>query len=294
MITAGAIIRVLVAFILCVGAATASEPTPKLLPPHEFKVFDGTLYRGKPDMTRYGIEPIEVLYVSRFFHNVPAAYTQQQLPDRRIVRRVAREASALKRPVIIDIEHWSLTGSDSSMRSNMAKHITVLQWLRNEAPDLNLGYFAILPEPAYGWALKSPGSREYDLWSADNERRSDLAPLVDAVYPAVYTYFPDRDAWVRYAIANLTEARRYGKPVYAFLWPQYSEANKDIGLQFLPADYWRLQLETVRKYADGIAIWGGWGGVGPAVWDDNAPWWQVTRDFMHDLRGKNGVSQHNK
>jgi hypothetical protein len=162
--------------------------------------------------------------------------------------------------------------------------------LNSESPDLNLGYFAHLPMPAYGWALKASDSRLYKNWRAENERCSDLAPLVDAIYPQVYTYFPDREAWVRYAVANLHEAHRYGKPVYAFLWPQYTEANKELGLQFIAADYWRLQLETVRKYADGIVIWGGWGGDGPAAWDENAAWWQVTRGFMRDLDGKNRAS----
>jgi hypothetical protein len=127
MTTVRNIIRVLTVLFPCFGAAAPSEPTSQLQSLHEFKVFDGTLYRGKPDMTRYGIEPIEVLYVSRFFQDVRAATAHQGLPNERVVRNVAREARALKRPVVIDIEHWRLDGDEASMRANLSKYATVLQ-----------------------------------------------------------------------------------------------------------------------------------------------------------------------
>lgn len=250
-----------------------------------FKVFDGTLYHDKPDLRRFGIQPIDILYAARFWPDAHSAKAMQKLPDESRVRRVAREALITKEPVVIDIEHWPLGGGNLQLHENLAKYVTVLQWMRNEAPDLNIGYFAQLPMPAYGWALAGPGTHNYRQWQEENDRRSDLASLVDAIYPQLYTYFPDKSAWKRYAKENLREARRYGKPVYAFLWPQYSERNKELGQQYLPPDFWRLQLETVRKYADGIVIWGGWDGKHgvPAAWDKNAPWWLVTRDFMNAM-----------
>lgn len=251
----------------------------------QFKVFDGTAYRNKPKLDGYGIEPIEILYQYRFWPDNSSPMKLEQLPDEHTVRRVAREAMKKKYPVVVDIEHWRLDGDESQIRENLAKYTTVLQWLRNEAPDLRFGYFELLPMNAYGWALNDPNSSDYRRWQTVNEQRADLAPFVDAVYPPLYTYYPDQLKWVQYARANLREARRYGKPVYAFLWPQYSEQNKELSQQYLPADYWRLQLETAMKYADGIVIWGGWDGArnAPALWDDSAPWWQVTREFMHTL-----------
>lgn len=269
---------------MCLPAA-AETPLPAEVPPAAFKVFDGTLYRHKPDLSGYGIEPIDILYAARFWPDTRSPRAMARLPDRARVRSVARAASAAGRPVVVDIEHWPLGGDDAAMRENLAKYITVLQWMRDAAPALNLGYFGRLPMTAYGWALAAPGSRDDRRWRAENERRGALAPFVDAVYPPLYTYSPNQHAWVRYAEANLREAHRYGKPVYAFLWPRYSEHNKDLGLQPLPADFWRLQLETVRKYADGVVIWGGWdaGRGGPADWDGSAPWWQETRRFMEEL-----------
>ena len=65
-----------------------------------------------------------------------------------------------------------------------------------------------------------------------------------------------------------------------FLWPRYEE-NKptDVTGQYMPADFWRLQLETCRQYADGIVIWGGW----QEQWDENAPWWVETKKFLQGL-----------
>ena len=51
----------------------------------------------------------------------------------------------------------------------------------------------------------------------------------------------------------------------------------------LPPDYWMLQLETITKHADGVVIWGGWGDHGPEPWNEEAPWWQVTKRFMQRL-----------
>src|SRR5262249_4133499 len=107
-------------------------------------------------------------------------------------------------------------------------------------------------------------------------------------FPSLYTYYPDQAGWVAYAKANLSEARRLapGKPVYCFLWPQYHDSST-LAYQFLPVDYWKLQLQTCRQYADGIVILGCVGKDGKMngwlTWDDNAPWWQATIQFVASI-----------
>ncbi len=251
----------------------------------KFKVFDATLYRNKPRLDSYGIEPIEILYAARFWPDTRSSRLMERLPDEYRVRRLGRDLRAMRKPVVIDIEHWPLEGDEAQMRESQAKYITVLQWLRNEAPGLNIGFFGRLPGVVYHWSLENRDSRHYRTWQDENARLDDFAELVDTIYLPLYTYYPDRDAWVKYATAHLREARRYGKSVHVFLWPQYSERNEILGQQYLPADYWRLQLETVHQHADGLVIWGDWDGKrnAPAAWDETAPWWQVTREFMRTL-----------
>src|SRR5205085_1032044 len=101
-----------------------------------------------------------------------------------------------------------------------------------------------------------------------------LAETVDAVFPSLYTFYrrEDSDGWVTYAKANLEQARRYQKPIYAFLCPRYQNTFQDI-----EADFWRLQLQTCRELADGCVIWD-WTGLGkpgePALRD--RPFWKPT------------------
>jgi hypothetical protein len=77
----------------------------------------------------------------------------------------------------------------------------------------------------------------------------------------------------------LIEARRYGKPVYPFLWPTYHNSNKKLTGQLVPGDYWRMELELVHQYADGVVLWGGY----KEKWDENAAWWRETQAWLATL-----------
>ena len=43
------------------------------------------------------------------------------------------------RVVVLDIEHWPLTGSPDSVRYNLTKYMTVLEWFRAAAPGVLIG-----------------------------------------------------------------------------------------------------------------------------------------------------------
>ena len=106
-------------------------------------------------------------------------------------------------------------------------------------------------------------------WKDRNKFFASLANHVDVVFPSLYTFYNDQAGWEQYATANIAEARKYNKPVYAFIWPQYHGSNATIGGQHIAGDYWRKQLETVYQYADGVVIWAGWG------WQND---WDVVAD----------------
>lgn len=249
--------------------------------PKPFLVFDATLYANKPDLSLHGIRPITLAYAGNFgpdWHRYP-----NRLPDPGAVQAVARDAQQKGHRVVLDIEHWPLEDSPSVVRESLSKYLSVLSSFRSAAPGLSLGYYGAPPLHDYWRAIEDIASPERRSWMAANDQTRSLAGAVDALYPSLYTFYPDQAGWKAYAIAQIEEARRYGegKPVYVFLWPQYHESNSAIGGSYLPADYWRLELETARQYADGIVIWGGWGNDNrPTNWDENAAWWQVTRGFM--------------
>jgi hypothetical protein len=268
----------LAAWVIFPGSSGLAQSIPS---PKPFSVFDGTLYSNKPDLSVYGIRPITVVYAGNFG---PDWYKEaDRLPDFQAVQAVAREAHQKGYGVVLDIEHWPLNGSPDVVRDNLRKYMTVLDWFRAAAPGLSVGYYGAPPVREYWRAMEDTSSQERRSWTEENDQLRSLAGAVDVLFPSLYTFYPDQAGWKKYAIAQIEEARRYGngKPVYVFLWPQYHDSNLLRGNRFLPEDYWLLELETAKQYADGIVIWGGWGTDNrPARWDENAAWWKVTKKFL--------------
>jgi Hyaluronidase len=258
------------------------EPTGPAAVPHSFVVFDGTLYKDKPSLDAYRIRPITLLYESRLFvpNQLPAS-----MPPETIVRTLASELHGSPEPVVLDIERWLLKGDGPAVQSTVDKFVSVLSWVKDEAPGVPFGVYGTVPIPDYWRAIRDPASEEFRSWQRDNDRLERISDRVDALFPSIYTFYPDRQNWVTYAIAQIAEAKRKakGKPVYAFLCPQYHESNRLLGLHPLDPDYWELQLNTVYQHADGVVIWGGWGTNGPEPWNEEAPWWQRTKRFMNRI-----------
>ena len=248
-----------------------------------FVVYDSTLYTDKPDLSQYGIKPIDTVYAGQFGKDW---VKNAKLPDKDSVQRVARQIESTTSRVVIDIEHWPLKGDPSLVQESLSKYMTVLHWFKEAAPGLLVGYYGTPPLRDYWRAINPPTHKERQALTEDNDRLKPLAEAVDILFPSLYTFYTDQGGWVRYAYGQIAEARRCanGKPVYVFLWPQYHDSNRTLAGTFLPADYWRLELETAKQYADGIILWGGWGNNNrPAKWDEDASWWKVTKDFMKSL-----------
>lgn len=265
-----------------VGAAKQQPQSVHSLPVKNFKVFDGTLYKNKPDLSVYGISPIKIIYGQDFWKDKSQ---MNKLPDERTARRLAREAAAQGILVCLDIEHWPIRGDDAAVATGVKKYSQLIQWFHEERPNAKYGYYSLPPVGDYWRVMGGPASEPYKAWQTDNDRLKPLADKVDVLFPSLYTFYLDRGGWVKFAIGQIEEARRYGKPVYVFLWPQFHDSNRILGLRFIPPDYWKLELETVRAHADGVVIWGGWNFEKnePADWDDRAPWWLVTKEFMGRL-----------
>jgi hypothetical protein len=262
----------LVTWLLLLSSAGLAQSIASSKP---FLVFDGTSYSNKPDLSAYGIRPITMAYAGKFGSDWYKS--ADRLPDLQAVQAVAREAQLKGHMVVLDIEHWPLKGSPDSVRDSVTKYKTVLEWFQAASPGLSVGYYGAPPIRDYWRAVKETSSQERRSWMEENNQIRSLAGAVDALFPSLYTFYPEQAGWKKYAIAQIEEARRYGntKPVYVFLWPQYHESNRILGGTNLPADYWLLQLETAREYADGIVLWSG-----TSKWDENAAWWKVTKAFM--------------
>jgi len=251
--------------------------------PSTFQVFDATSYVNKPDLRAYGIKPINLIYGQFLYKD---GKIDKTLPSQKKIKQFAEEASRKNQLVILELEQWPLKGSDEVVADSVQNLIQVIKWFRDSQPELQIGLYSVLPVFDYWRALKGPDSQEYKEWQKENDRMRPILKYVDMVFPDLYTHYADRNGWVQYATENIREARRYGKPVYAFVWPQYhSGSNKILGHTYLSADYWMVQLETLRTHADGVVIWGGWDwdNMRFAQWNENACWWRATKEFLRKL-----------
>lgn len=239
-----------------------------------FPVFDALLYKGKPDLTPAGLSPIRMVYASEIWNNGESRDNPNQA-------KIIAAAKTFKpnAVVCVDIENWPITGKPADVKNSIGKYAAVASLVKQTSPSVTVGFYGVLPIRDYWRAIGAKGEKKYDEWRRENAKLKPLTASVDVVFPSLYTFNADQQGWVTYAVKNLQEARKYGKPVYAFLWPEYHDSNLLLKGQCIPADFWRLQLETCRKYADGIVIWGGW----QEQWDENAPWWVETKKFVQGL-----------
>jgi hypothetical protein len=260
------------------AASYALAPQGAVAPAHEFPIFDATLYKQKPDLTGYGVRPVSMVYEGTIW---PSGRNDALLPDRDLVRYAAAQATKSSGIAVLDIERWPLTGDPAVVEDSIRKYQTVLQWFKEAAPSVKVGYYGTAPVRNYWDAIEPIKSSKYIAWQKTNDRVASIARSADIVFPSVYTFYEDRDGWSKYAVEQIREARRIsgGKPIYIFLWQQYHTSNKKLSGTYLSPEYWRVELKTARKYADGVVIWGGY----TETWDESAPWWVETKKFLQRL-----------
>ncbi len=236
---------------------------------HPFTIFDGLLYKDKPDLRAHGLVPIDGS--GELWRPGVSTDNVDEIRIRSIFEPF-RNSSGF---YYIDIENWPLQSVPAdTRRQNIEKLTRVIDLARRTAPNLHIGLYGLLPGIAYWPLIRHDG--DYYKWLEVNSQLELLAKHVDAVFPSLYTFYADLEGWKNYARQTLTEARRYGKPVYAFLWPEFHDSNPELGGHQLPTAFWRAELELCTELADGIVLWGGW----KQQWNEMAPWWQETLVFI--------------
>jgi hypothetical protein len=236
-------------------------------------MFDALLYLKKPDLSQYGFKNILVIYDGSLWN---AGETQRDTINSARIISVAKTLPP-NSLVCIDIESWPLKGPSEVVTQSKKKYIAVAKLFRENCPTAKIGFYGIVPIRDFWRAIRGEGDESYKDWDLENSNLQEIADTVDVIFPSLYTFYPDQNGWKIYATANIKEARKYGKPVYPFLWPEYHNSNITYGGQLIPADFWRLELMTCSQLADGIVVWGGW----QKNWDDNAAWWIETNNFIN-------------
>ena len=264
--TLRAALVLLLAFALAAARAHESLAAEE---PRSFTIYDNLFYRGKPNTARDGLVAANSLYENKIW---PNEQTLGVLPNRNAFESLVRLHVANPGPLVIDIEKLPLKGLPEIARRNLQTLATLADWAHQAAPGKVIGF--------YGTNTLSR------VAPADLSYARELARHVDAFFPPTYTFDDDRAAWEKRAQESAAEARELGpgKPVYFYLWPQYHDGTPK-AFQYVDAAYWKFQLETARRYSNGIVLWS----PSRYDWNDATGWWGVTQQFARALRSDRGL-----
>jgi hypothetical protein len=241
-----------------------------------FKLYDSIGDKNKPDLKKYGFTFVRSIPANQLW---PPDNTDKSKPDLVWIKKFAELLPSNLSILNLDIEHWQLNNQPKTdTNRNIDYLISIADTIRKKRPDLNIGYYSLLPIIDYNNVVSS-NQGKLSQWRTENKYLSKLSNHVDTIYPSLYTFNTNRTDWKKYAVKNIKEAREYGKPVIAFLWPQYHGSNLLLRHDHIDKEYWRTQLETVYEYADGVIIWTPWGKE-QSEWDSNSGWWKATLEFI--------------
>lgn len=238
-----------------------------------FQVVDVLLFKGKPDLGALGM--LDGAGAGDFWRKGVSRDSLDE-GEFRTQMRAWRDYDGV---LFLDIESWpTCYAAPDVVDRSVVKFSRAMDIVREVAPNVKFGIYSQFPAFGY-WPIVGGDTTRLATWKACNRRLTELAKKVDYIFPALYTYYEDEQGWDKYALATMTAAKQYGKPVYPFLWNEYHDSNPYLIGQNIPGRVWRHQLELVKQYADGVVLWNGF----RRTWDENAPWWQETRAFLQAL-----------
>lgn len=250
-------------------------------------VYQALAFRGQPQLNSLGFTPAHI--IDR------GIWTDEK--DRKTIspeklRAVVARAASDGGLVVLDIEDHPLRDApDLNIRKSVQTLAGAATIAREVAGQSPVGYYGLVPLSEYWRPLDTSPTGRFNAWRADNRRLLPIAAAVDINMPSLYTHYDDQEGWVRQAETLVCEARQMSdKPVVAFIWPEFHPGSGSGG-KAVPIDYWRLQLDTLSRIADGVVIWGGYDMVHNRQydWDADAPWWRETLAFMQRHRRDRSV-----
>lgn len=241
----------------------------------QFVIFNALLHSGMPNLEVRG------LHKMTGSGNLWRQGVSNRDVDEVGVRQAVRYLRTISDTYYFDIEHWILLGSDDTqLKADVDKFLRVAEIARSAVPDGRFGFYDVAPKRTY-WAilLQKDHPELLAAWRHMNDLSAPIAAKSDFLFPSLYTFYDDPQGWEVAAIEVIKTARRLGKPVYPFLMFEFHNSNKELAGKQIPRASWRRELDVVRKYADGVVLWGGFG----EHWDEKAGWWLETLEFMRSL-----------
>lgn len=241
-----------------------------------FALFDALLFRAKPNLSAYGLQPITA--VAEIWRPGAAKSEFDPVGLQLLLQELPKGTSTL----FVDVESWPLLTDDLTVRDrSVSNFLQTAELTRATLPAVRFGFYGVAPCCVY-WPIVREQAAGLNQWHTANRALLPLADYVDFVLPSLYTFYADQNGWAKFATASIAEARIYGRPVYPFLWNQYFDGNVLLRGMQVAADAWNAELELCLAQADGVVLWGG----SEQNWDPSAAWWQsVKRLSQRTQRG---------
>lgn len=292
-------LTIFLGLILMVSAACQKDPGPPKLDEDDdpaqdtlnpFAVIDAMRSQNKEDLTKYGLKLISIKYAPSIWPGTSSNSERQNLPEKSLIESFAKNPVQNSLAIyLFDIEHWELDlrktmftdsnnilqGDTALIRANVAKMVQIIKWAKAANPYIKFGYYGEVPIRDYFTPFREE-PENMEKWKQANDLLQPLADECDVLCPSVYTFYTDREGWVKYATGMIREAKRLakGKPVYAFLWCRY-HGDADT---YIEGEYWKLELETLyNEDITGVILWDGTA----YNFQPEQGWWTETIAFMN-------------
>jgi hypothetical protein len=276
------------------GAAAQSALATR--PARAMAIYDSLIsYQDKPDTEQLGLRRIYVADREFWRGGNTSEQADTSAPDETSCRALGAKVAAMRCPLVVDIEHWPTDvrgASHAEVQETIDKFSDIVRWCRAGAKGrLKIGFYGVPPICDY-WTVIQADAQKLQQWHDANAVWINFAKKVDFIAPSLYTYYGPGDVanyrgdWVKFAQANVEQAKRYRRPVIGFLWPRYHSSNAKLGEKFIDADYFRLQLQTCRDMGIDVVLWD-WSGFDqfkPFDWSASNNWWDSVRPFLPEKR----------
>jgi hypothetical protein len=250
------------------SASAATVPPAAVRAASAFTVYDNAAYPNV-NLEHLGAVRSNIVYEApvaqlaaqqpRDFRGARPYWAELALPPRATYEALVRRTVHYPGPVVLDFETLYLRGSAATAHRRFQKLQKLLAWTHEAVPGRTVGYYGVIGNTA---------PRYLSL-----ERR--LATHENALFPSLYTFSDSLTAWHSRFRQIMAEAAHVapGKPVYAYLRPQYHEGTKLAG-RYLTPSHWSYELRVARQLCSGVVIWG------PRTSDPDQRWVKATGSFL--------------
>ncbi len=246
-----------------------------------FTIYNLLAFKNQPDLKAEGLEPVSWYSRGGFDPVSVGKWASEQNSELLIV-----DFEALCSDVRVQAAECVAQGHAQRIESIKAAKRD------KKVKSAQVGTYAVCPVSDY-WTPVMPSDAKLLAWRGSNRFNSVLADELDVICPSLYAFYDDAKGYEKYALVNIEEAYKYGKPVIPFICPHYHHSNKDTRNKMIP--YFGRILDICRERCDSVILWGGWwfgpkdmgqpGESGhPWPWEADFAWLKEVRRVMKTLR----------